>query len=798
MLFQRRSRQLWEQVFWKKFYCQLCTTQITHVALSERRNPDVFIGNVQDLAKKLQSSVKEAGREVLGKVIPLAVDYILLLAYPSLDAKLLNLEIVPCVVDKQEGLTNKSKTLLQLLLRILMGIGIHPDSWLSSLLFEPSKYMQRYFPGSLFEAPLDRLKWYECPNGHPYAVGECGMPMQKGKCPQCGAVIGGEHHRSVAGIKNAAKNPVLDLVNHLGYQFVIRENVRRLNGSTAAFFRLVVDTTLFMSPLLTEKPEDVAMLIRESEVPKVRDRMVRNISQHQQELIEINRVDAMLSGVLVNAVFSLVADEKRFWKKGPELEKKENTFKVEQGTDEIVKNVVSDIKNEIQHRVDSSWQATQREKVLMKSLGEEQWDELLESAVGVTEIQMLWRYLPSINMEHFIRSKSAVDKFEEKYPLLNAFLDQEGRLQHVRCIVAILEWHRVLFTVFQNSEISREEADAITNEEVVAKLSTEEERDWGRRVLNDFCDTFQTSFPVFTHPLIYECSANPFTTDTEPPVVDLSGSKGAKIVPMSPKTSIAFSMPRFKKYKDDTIDVHAICTVTLLQHLHRVHERALGIGIAQPQRGRGEEEEEAPAARDNATNASLPEVTCETPSRTLRQKLIVYDRLTSLMPLLNTYNNLGLEYGASRRTLEFKFREIENQLRFGVLGGKQSLRLYVKTYQYRGEIQGSEGVKALKSRIPQVEVKEAILQLICGEIDTKNRIIRLMSFLEMIIRFITTVGGSGVKGMDVGKTFLRDFALDTLQLDSKDWDEASTPSLDGHIRMCNLRSLFLQIGRTHQ
>ncbi|CAC5383772.1 unnamed protein product [Mytilus coruscus] len=36
--------------------------------------------------------------------------------------------------------------------------------------------------------------WYKCKNGHYYSIGECGMPMEKIKCPQCGLVIGGADH----------------------------------------------------------------------------------------------------------------------------------------------------------------------------------------------------------------------------------------------------------------------------------------------------------------------------------------------------------------------------------------------------------------------------------------------------------------------------------------------------------------------------------------------------------------------------------------------------------------------------
>ncbi|CAG9771635.1 unnamed protein product [Ceutorhynchus assimilis] len=40
---------------------------------------------------------------------------------------------------------------------------------------------------------LTKGHWYKCPNGHPYAIGECGGAMQTAKC-FCGAQIGGTDH----------------------------------------------------------------------------------------------------------------------------------------------------------------------------------------------------------------------------------------------------------------------------------------------------------------------------------------------------------------------------------------------------------------------------------------------------------------------------------------------------------------------------------------------------------------------------------------------------------------------------
>ncbi|TVY42865.1 E3 ubiquitin-protein ligase rnf213-alpha [Lachnellula subtilissima] len=45
--------------------------------------------------------------------------------------------------------------------------------------------------------------WYYCENNHPFTVGECGMPMQTSRCPQCGSPVGGQNHQSVGGVTRA-------------------------------------------------------------------------------------------------------------------------------------------------------------------------------------------------------------------------------------------------------------------------------------------------------------------------------------------------------------------------------------------------------------------------------------------------------------------------------------------------------------------------------------------------------------------------------------------------------------------
>ncbi|KAH8430069.1 uncharacterized protein LDX57_007740 [Aspergillus melleus] len=45
--------------------------------------------------------------------------------------------------------------------------------------------------------------WYYCQNRHPFTVGECGMPMEQARCPQCGEPVGGQDHIPVPGVQRA-------------------------------------------------------------------------------------------------------------------------------------------------------------------------------------------------------------------------------------------------------------------------------------------------------------------------------------------------------------------------------------------------------------------------------------------------------------------------------------------------------------------------------------------------------------------------------------------------------------------
>ncbi|MGH0136482.1 UNVERIFIED_CONTAM: hypothetical protein FKN15_010117 [Acipenser sinensis] len=78
---------------------------------------------------------------------------------------------------------------------------------LKQLAFVPANMQNAFLPTmpedmmAVAQQVLGPLHWYTCPNGHPCAVGECGQPMERRKCIDCGAEMGGENHRPVQGFQ---------------------------------------------------------------------------------------------------------------------------------------------------------------------------------------------------------------------------------------------------------------------------------------------------------------------------------------------------------------------------------------------------------------------------------------------------------------------------------------------------------------------------------------------------------------------------------------------------------------------
>jgi hypothetical protein len=152
------------------------------------------------------------------------------------------------------------------------------SGWLHSLLTDPASLCTCFLPGMLDDEAtammlftdgsgnVQELGWYECPNGHRYAVGECTLPMQEAKCPECKAPIGGRNHTAVGGVKRLGKtSETTAITSKTGYLLSVTIGPRaheivRLGKLTTVVLRLfqhlIMLTSATVYPELTLEMKD--------------------------------------------------------------------------------------------------------------------------------------------------------------------------------------------------------------------------------------------------------------------------------------------------------------------------------------------------------------------------------------------------------------------------------------------------------------------------------------------------------------------------------------------------------------
>ncbi|XP_010872579.2 E3 ubiquitin-protein ligase rnf213-alpha isoform X2 [Esox lucius] len=78
---------------------------------------------------------------------------------------------------------------------------------LQQLALAPANMQEAFLPTmpedmlAVANQAMGHVQWYSCPNNHPCTIGECGQPMERSRCPDCGMVIGGDDHVAVKGFR---------------------------------------------------------------------------------------------------------------------------------------------------------------------------------------------------------------------------------------------------------------------------------------------------------------------------------------------------------------------------------------------------------------------------------------------------------------------------------------------------------------------------------------------------------------------------------------------------------------------
>ncbi|XP_041076276.1 E3 ubiquitin-protein ligase rnf213-alpha-like isoform X2 [Polyodon spathula] len=142
---------------------------------------------------------------------------------------------------------------------------------LKQLAFAPASMQNAFLPTmpedlmAVAQQVLKLEHWYMCPNGHPCAVGECGRPMERRKCIDCGAEMGGENHRPVKGFQRLEIKGDRTQSGHVLGDPQKRDSAARLDTrdiSSVPFILIRFLTHMAMLQGAAQDPQAIAQIIK--------------------------------------------------------------------------------------------------------------------------------------------------------------------------------------------------------------------------------------------------------------------------------------------------------------------------------------------------------------------------------------------------------------------------------------------------------------------------------------------------------------------------------------------------------
>ncbi|XP_041755240.2 E3 ubiquitin-protein ligase rnf213-alpha-like [Coregonus clupeaformis] len=301
---------------------------------------------------------------------------------------------------------------------------------------------------------IGQMRWYNCPNGHPCAIGECGRPVETSRCVDCGAEIGGSNHNPVRGFTDA---PIRDDSTETGH--VLGDPGRRdhpdmqdtKNMSAVPFNLVRLLTHLAMLLGTRSHPQAIAAIIK----PQVPDPSLFLMGHLLKDMEHVTRFMGKGRDDTVNAVHLMISSLLKPHRRGCDdnhLSTKEarNAWEMTVGN-EIIPPQLKDLDRRLQE-VNAFIRADSRvsSNPIMKVLSPEP-RLFLTSLPNDSQIHSpaVWNCRERVSLLSLTRIVEQNDG-ENTLPVLWRFLHKEAELRLVKFITDILELQRTLVKTCRN------------------------------------------------------------------------------------------------------------------------------------------------------------------------------------------------------------------------------------------------------------------------------------------------------------------------------------------------------------
>ncbi|KAM3876274.1 LOW QUALITY PROTEIN: E3 ubiquitin-protein ligase rnf213-alpha-like [Diretmus argenteus] len=538
-----------------------------------------------------------------------------------------------------------------------------------------------------------QLTWYVCPNNHPCFVDECGLPMQRGHCLECGLEVGGENHMAVAGFRPISQQGDRTRPGHILGDPQRRNNPDTKNMSLIPFTLVRLVTHLAMLVGASDQAQFVQQIIQ----PPVQDVwlfLFQHVLKDMDQLTEALGRGADDNVTTAHLMLKSLLEPIQAIQSGfdPHLATKasrnawETTVAADIMTpqlkhlDQLLKDANATIRND--SRVSSNF-------IMRVTFGDE--CPFLTSLPRGSQVHSsaVWscrERLSLLSLTHIVEQNDQ----KENLPLLWRFLQKEIEFRQVKFLPDILTLQRNLVRKFQNASDQMPGSIAELIEKQTAPI-----RMWYEKHIHIFLNTWNLLRESVT------CSEMKIPEEFCSEDLDL-------------KSDFQYLLPRRQG--------PGLCATALVSHLVALHNDL----VYAVDHHTGED--------SSSYKVSLTELT--------EHHVIGYELEKDLLPLVLSNCQYSMERG-HETVSEYDLPKIQQQILTRFLQGKPFItRTGVPTLINTHERDCETIFKVVKGKVPQEPLSSLARNALSRELDSYSEVCEALKVLELVLGFLSMTGGS--------------------------------------------------------
>ncbi|CAI5685000.1 unnamed protein product [Oreochromis niloticus] len=539
-----------------------------------------------------------------------------------------------------------------------------------------------------------QLTWYVCPNNHPCCVDMCGMPIERGRCLECGEEVGGEHYTVVPGFTKVQLHEDQTRPGHILGDPERRNNPDALDTkhmSLTPFTLVRLVTHLAMMLGASEKPEVVQQIIQ----PPVKDvslflrlHIIKDLEQLSQALGKgaddnITSVHLVLKSLQeLPRASSTTID--------PYLTSKEsrNTWETTVATDimtpkltdldQLLQEANGNIRND--SRVSSNF--------IIRTIHGDDFSFLASlqqcSEVDSSAVWSCRERLSLLSLTHIMETNDQ----KEELPLLWRFLQKEREFRLIKFLPEILNLQKRLVRKYQNA-----------TEDIVGPIrefidQQTEMRQWYQKHIETFLKTWNQ--------LRVSVTSNEIKIPEEFCSRDLDLD-----------SDLQYLLPRRQG--------PGLCATGLVSYLVTLHNELVN-------------------AVDHHTREDSSDYTVSLTELT-EQHVISYDVEKDLLPLILSNCQYSLERGHETIS-EYDLPRIQQQILTRFLQGKPLItRAGIPTLVNMQERDYETIFKTVHGKVPQRALSRLIWNSVSRQLDSYSEVCEALKIVELLLGYLSMTGG---------------------------------------------------------